>query len=73
MHSFFDSSSYSIFLFCIKTHNNSFIVICYALYFHDVIYILTLGPKLRYKRHIKEQSNCVACDVQGAVMSLRII
>lgn len=44
---------------CMKTHNNSPIIICDGLYFHDVIDILTLGPKLRYKRHIKEQSNCV--------------
>lgn len=73
MHYFFSSIFYSIFLFCIKAHKDSSIIIHHGFYFHNWTYIFTLGAKLRYKRHIKEQSNCVMCDVQDAVMGLRII
>lgn len=53
-------------LFWIKGYKNSSIAICYGLYFQDVIYLLTLGPKLRFKRHIKEQSSRVIGNTQGA-------
>lgn len=46
---------------------------CYSLYFCDLISRLTLGLNLRSKRHIKEQNDCVICDAQGVIMSLRII